>query len=291
MALNEIWNEIIDETINQVKTITELADSVVNNGFDATNSTQTTGFIYTSQFTSLTLGEFINAVSLKVTTAAGNVRIKLYSDLNGNPDQLLGESSSLSVSGTGIQSFPLIKKVEVPIDGIIWASFENDNALLDISETTGESSGTLKSVAHTYGSGPDPFGSVTDGTVPKWTQLNTNAKVVKHYDVKGHQPENYFCIISSGEMETGEYTNRGSINTFQIFIDLSYRGVDYRDGLTKTLKVSSDIYDILHLTTLNGKVRRAFVQIMTPEDIQEGSNLYMTMMRVVLMCERAVVQP
>jgi len=291
MALNEVWNEIVDEVIVQSKTVTELADTTVNNTFDATNSTQTTGFVYTSQFTGLTLGEFINSISLKVTTAAGNVRIKIYGDNAGEPDILLGESQSLSVSGTGIQAFTLIKKVEVPIDGIIWASFENDNASLDISETTGESSGTLKSVAHTYGAGPDPFGSPTNGTIPKWTQINTNAKVVKHYDVRGHQPEDYFVIVQTGEMVTSEYTNRGSINDFQILIDLSYRGVDFRDGLTKTLKVASDLYDILHLTTLNGKCRRAFIQSMTPEEIDEGQNLYLTMIRLVLMCERAVIQP
>jgi len=290
MPLNEIWNEIIDETIAQVKTVTELNDTNVDNGFDATNSTQTTGFVYTSQFTGLTLGEFINSISLKITTAAGNIRIKLYGDNAGEPDILLGESQSLSVSGTGIQPFPLIKKVEVPTDGIVWASFENDNALLDISETTGQSSGTLKSVAHTYGSGPDPFGSPSNGTVPKWTQINTNAKVVKHYDVRGHNQEDYFCVVSSGEMITKDYTNRGSVNDFQVLIDLSYRGVDFRDGLTKTLKVASDLYDVLHLTTLNGKCRRAFIQQMVPEELNEGTNLYLTMIRLVLMCERAVVQ-
>ena len=287
MALNEIWNEIIDETITQVKTITELSDVVENNGFDATSGPQSTIDVQAVKFSNLPVGDFVNSFDIDLTVAAGNIRGKIYSDLSNSPNALLGETDS-QVPVVGINNFYFPKKIEVPVDGIVWVAWEND-ATVNIKLSTSQPLGSVYAVTHTFGSGPDPYAGTT-GTSPFWAELHTNAKVVKHYDVRGHQPENYFCIISTGEMETGEYTNRGSINTFQIFIDLSYRGVDYRDSLTKTLKVSSDIYDILHLTTLNGKVRRAFVQIMTPEDIQEGSNLYMTMMRVVLMCEKAVVQ-
>ncbi len=290
MTLNEAWNEIIDETITQIKAVSELADTVQNNGFNSTTQAEPVGFLRVVQFTGLQPGDFIDSFSLDVNTAAGNIRIKIYGDKNNSPDVLLGEGNSVSVSSTGVVNFRLIKQVEVPSDGMIWCAFENDNVLLVVVSSSGEASGTFQFVAHTFGPGPDPFGTSTSGTIPFWCELHTNASVVKHWGMRGTQPEDFFVIVSAGIMDTGSYTNRGSINNFNVMIDLSYRGVDYRDGLTKTLKVASDIYDILHRTTLNGKVRQCDVLSMNPTEIEQGKNLYLTGLVIMTRNEKAVIQ-
>jgi len=290
MTLNEIWNELIDETIIQIKAITELKDTENDNGFTGSNQIQAFGFVVAYQFKNLQPGDFIDSFDLDVITAAGNIRIKIYGDNNDTPNILLGESNSLSVSGTGLQNFRMEKQVEVPSDGIIWCAFETDTTTLDLVAQTGLPAGTRQNITHTYGTGPDPFGSATSGTTGLRIILHTKPIVVKHYGMRGTQPEDYFGIVSAGNMETASYTNRGSINKFEIFIDLSYRGADYRDGLTKVLKVASDIYDILHRTTLNSKCRQCDVTRMDPAEIEEGKNLYLTGVRVTIMCEKAVIQ-
>jgi len=291
MTLNEVWNELIDEVVIQIKTgVTELADTTQNNSFDATTATFPTGTLSAIQFTSLQTGDFIDSFSIKVNVAAGNIRIKIYGDNNNSPNILLGESGSLSIGATvGTINFRMKKQIEIPSDGIIWCAIENDNAVLDLDISTGQSSGSLYTVAHTFGDGPDPFAG-SSGTSPFWCELHTKPKVVKHYGVRGSQPEDYFAIVAAGNMETGSYTSRGSINKFEIMFYISYRGIDFRDCLTKILKVASDIYDILHRTTLNGKVRQCDVTTMNPSEIEEGKNLYLTGLRITLMCEKAVIQ-
>lgn len=291
MTLEEAWNEIIDETIIQIKAgVTELTDTVQNNGFNATTATFPVGTLSAVQFTGLQPGDFIDSFSVNVNVSAGTIRIKIYGDNNNTPNILLGESGIITLgTALGDINFRMSKQVEVPSDGIVWCAIENDNATLDLDISTAQSSGSLYTVAHTFGDGPDPFAGAA-GTSPFFCELHTKPKVVKHYGIRGSQPEDYFVIVSSGNMETANYTNRGSINKFEIFIDISYRGADYRDGLTKILKVGSDIYDILHRTTLNGRVRQCDVVTMNPAEIEEGKNLYLTGLRITLMCEKAVIQ-
>jgi len=290
MSLLDKWNGILDEIINQCKSVSGLGDTLSNNGFNATTATMPTGTLRAVTFASLQPGDFIDSFNLEVNVASGNVRIKIYDDLSGTPGALLGESAVIPISKIGSVNIRLDKQVEVPIDGIVWVAFENDNALLDIDISTGQSSGSIYTVAHTFGSGPDPFGVGSAGTDPFFVELHINPVVVKHYGIRGTQAENYFAIVGAGEMTADNFTNRGSLNTFKIMVDLSYKGVDFQNGLTKNLFVASAIYDKIHLTTLNDLVRRAIVEIF-PEEILEGERLYLIGTRIVITCERHIIQP
>ena len=153
MTLEEAWNEIIDETIIQIKSgVSELNDTVQNNGFNATTATFPIGTLSAIQFTGLQTGDFIDSFSVNVNVSAGNVRIKIYGDNNNSPDVLLGESASITLgTALGDINFRMLKQVEIPSDGIVWCAIENDTATLDLDVSTGQSSGSLYTITHTFG--------------------------------------------------------------------------------------------------------------------------------------------
>lgn len=288
MTLNNQWNGIMDEIINRVKTLPDLIDVTSANAFNATTATSSIGTLRSVQFTGLTPGQFVDSFDLNVNVAAGNVRISIYGDSTNTPDQLLGESSSLAVSATGVVNFRLQKQVEVPQDGILWLSYENDDAGLNLDLSVAQASGSLYTVAHTFGVAPDPFAGIP-GTSPFWAQIHSDPKVVKHYGVNGGQPETFYAIVSAVDMQIAETTTRGSNNVFTFDIDLSYYGRDFQDGLTKIIEVSSDIYDLIHLQNLNNKVQKAIANI-TIREIVEGENLFMTGATITIQAEKLVFQ-
>lgn len=288
MTLSTKWNTILDEIISECKEIPDLNDEKVNNGFNATNGTSSVGTLRAVQITGLTPGNFVDSFDLEINVAAGNVRVSIYGDSSNTPDQLLGESSSIPVTQNGTVNFRLQKQVEVPQDGILWLGYENDDANLDLDLSTAQASGTLYTRLHTFGSAPDPFAG-SAGTAPFWVQLHFNPKVVKHYGVRGSQPENFFCVVSAKEMRINKKTTSGSNNTFLTYVDISYHGVDFQHGLTKVLDLSSSIYDAIHMTNLNGKVHNATVEV-EMEEILEGDNLYLIGARVLVSCEALVLQ-
>ena len=288
MTLSKQWNSIMDEVINQCKSLNDLADSSSNNGFDATTATSPTGTLSAVQFTGLTPGNFMDSFDLGINVIGGNIRISIYGDASNTPDQLLGESPVISVLNTGVVNFRLSKQLEVPQDGILWLAYENDDANLDLDLSTGQLSGTLYTVAHTFGTAPDPFAGAA-GTSPFWAEIHLNPKVVKHYGIRGSQPENFFCIVSTHDMKIKDLTSSGSENLFSFMADVSYRGVDFQDGLGKILDLTSEIYDKMHLTTLNNLVQNTTVEI-TLEEIVEGDNLYLVGARVEILCQKLVFQ-
>ena len=100
---------------------------------------------------SVTPGGHVTTFQLDVSQAAGHIRVKIYDSVGGVPKDLIAQSSSLSVSGTGVQSFPI--SVTVPAGNTtIFAGFETDSTTLGLFD----GSGTSGSQLHTYGIGPDP---------------------------------------------------------------------------------------------------------------------------------------
>ena len=232
---------------------------------------------------------YIDSFDIKVNVAAGNVRIKIYSDGANKPDLLLGESDSIPITKTGVVNLRLIKQVEVPIDGQVWIALENDNASLDVDLSLSQASGTLYTEAHTFGVGPSPWFGGTADTSPFCAQIHLDPKVVKHKGVRGKQIEDFYAVVSAGEMTVESMTNRGSNNIFVTHIDLSYRGEDFQDGLTKMLTKASEIYDLIHMTDLNGQVQYAKVEIF-PDEIIEGENLYLVGTRIQVTSSKVVMQ-
>ena len=145
--------------------------------FSATKNYQTlhsngwnTAVSCTTIFTGLTPGAIINTVSLNVFSAAGNVRVKVYQDDGGggNPGTLLGESGTLAVSGTGIQSFSV--SATIPASGDVYACFETDSAALDLQYSS--LANNRKYVLHTFGSGPNPFGAASSDNLAFWSKID-----------------------------------------------------------------------------------------------------------------------
>lgn len=288
MTLNTRWNSIIDYIINQTKTITEFNDDTLATGFDATNATSATGTLHAVELTGLQPGQFLDSFDLEVSVAAGNCRIKVYDDLASAPGSLLGESNSLAISSTGFVNFRLQKQVEVPIDGVVWLAYENDNASLDIVLSTAQVSGSEYTVSHTFGVGPSSFSGAA-GTSPFSAVLHYNPSVVKHYGIRGSDIEDFFAIVSAGQMVPQALTFKGSDNEFRIFIDVSFRGEDFQNGLTQIISITSEIYDLLHMTTLGGNVKNATVSIF-PDEILEGERLYLIGARVEVVARDIVIQ-
>ena len=141
--------------------------------FDYTNHTFGAGpspFGTISQFASSFWGEL-------VYNAHTHVRVKVYQDDGGagNPGTLLSESASVPVNGTGVQTFNLPSHAVIPASGNVWAGFETDASSLNVYQQTGLANGTRIYVAHTYGTGPNPFGSGTGTTNAPWESIGYNA--------------------------------------------------------------------------------------------------------------------
>ncbi len=76
---------------------------------------------------------------------------------------------------------------------------------------------------------------------------------------------------------------------FKIMIDLSYRGTDFQNGLTKILTKSSEIYDLLHMSSWGGLVHVATVNIF-PDEILEGEKLYLIGCRIEINATKTILQ-
>lgn len=85
------------------------------------------------------------------------------------PTTLLGQSGSVAVTSTGINDIPV--SAIIPTSGIVWAAFETDSSSLGLKHSTGQPAGTVKTVPHAYGAGPDPFGTATNETTPPWMRI------------------------------------------------------------------------------------------------------------------------
>jgi hypothetical protein len=289
MGLAEKWNGILDEVIKRCKSIPELGDQTITNDKNATTWIPGTGNVFAVQIIGLPNQKYIDSLDLSINVADGNVRVKIFSESQDKPDLLLAESDSLPVTSTGIHNFRLRKQVEVPIDGQLWVAFETNSALLDVDRSTGQSSGSLYTVVHSFGDGPDPWSGGTSSASPFWTQIHYDPKVVKYNGVRGSQIEDFYAVVWADEMIVESLTNRGSNNIFITNIDISYRGVDFQNGLTKMLSKTSDIYDAIHMTTLNGQVQSAKVEIF-PDEVVEGENLYLIGSRIQITTPKVVIQ-
>jgi len=134
----------------------DLSGRIKDNGFDVSSTTGWNDNVFTNKFT-LGANDPITGVRLDVSVASGNVRVKVYDDTGsgGDAGALLGESGSLSVSSTGKQLFALTGTA--PASGVIYAGFEATSGV-GLRYKTGE---TRHLVLHTFGAGPDPFGTAT----------------------------------------------------------------------------------------------------------------------------------
>lgn len=141
---------------------------LANTGYVASFTGAWNGAVFATKLTGLTPGAPFNAVEMKISTSAGNIRVKVYADdgAAGDPSTLLGESSSVAAVGSAgaIQIILLTSSAVVPASGNVWCAFECDSASLSIYYTGGLANGITKYILHTFGAGPSPFGTVTNTT-------------------------------------------------------------------------------------------------------------------------------
>src|SRR5437867_8108468 len=138
--------------MEEVSASTPTGTVSINNNQTGFSTTNWTGDLFVGKFTNVPAGAKITAVGINVATAAGNIRVKVFDDNAGLPNNLLAESASIPVPGRGIQSISLTTSATTPSIGIVWVGFEVDSS----SFVT-----VFKSVAvqklwfpHTYGAGP-----------------------------------------------------------------------------------------------------------------------------------------
>lgn len=135
----------------------------------AGTQTMAVGTLYASKIIGLTNGDtMVGAVIRSSVDTLANMRLKAYADSSGSPGALLGESGSVATQGF-IRSIKFTTPFSVPSDGIVWIAWETQTAITSgIRAETGLASGTTKTVTHTFGAGPDPFGSPTNQTYGLW---------------------------------------------------------------------------------------------------------------------------
>lgn len=159
-----------------------------------TNSNGDNGKVWVDKFSNLVPNALITQLTISTVSVAGDGRIKFYADDggSGNPGTLIGQTGSVSWPTNGVFTAPA--SIYVPSDGVVWAGFETDSPSTGINWATGLSNGLVEYVAHTYGSGPNPFGTPTAQTAGPVETLTyvVNAAVVRvkvyQDDGSGGQP-------------------------------------------------------------------------------------------------------
>ena len=123
-----------------------------------------------AKITGLVGGNPFTSVGINLFAEAGNIRVKVYDDTGaGNaPGTLLAQSGSTDIPGTGWRDIAC--SGTVPANGILYIAFEVDSATSDVYEN---SSGTQYNAVHTFGAGPDPFGSVAT-SADSWNMRISN---------------------------------------------------------------------------------------------------------------------
>ena len=132
---------------------------------------------YNTGSLSMRAGSIIDRVGFNVVAGSGNVRVSIYNANGsaGSPLNLLGQSSSTAISGTGVKNVTV--SVTIPFNTAdlvpIWVAFETDDSSLELLEQYGFGLGTSYALLHTYGSAPNPI--VYEDLIPNteifWTEL------------------------------------------------------------------------------------------------------------------------
>ena len=214
----------------------------VDNGRDGSSTSGWQSNVWVVKFTGLTVGQKYSHVGIKVVTAVGSVRVKVYDDSADAPTNLLGESGSIVVPGTGIQYFQLTSLVTVPSDGILYAGFEVTASTLNLnfdSPFTDE----RRSVTHTFGAGPDPFGAQTKNNQPPWVALASFGTLIDNDTATNFQTNsenNPFVVVDIGSLQ----------NIVALAVNLDRTAtteteIDIRTSIDSTFTASEDVRSLL----------------------------------------------
>lgn len=252
--------DIYDQTIGDYSTPTAAVGSSAQNATIGSNFTSTTGsssgwstLVVAEELTGMTSGKRFTSVELKIHTAAGNVRVKVYdtTGTSGRPGALLAESNSIAVTSStdNVQDFLLTTNGTVPANGKVWAAFETDSATLSLDLVT---VGAFRcTVSHTYGAGPDPYGTCTTSTTNAvYIKLNNYAGANLVFDgstttewksISETHPNVYFDT-GSAQILSGYaiYPDTGSTTCTQILIQTSTDASSWNTKRTTNISLLSN---------------------------------------------------
>lgn len=139
----------------------------VQTGLDEADQSNISNGIRLKKITGLTGGATIDKIQLNIVDSTGNVRIYAYDDLSNAPNNLLDESGTLALGGTGLQNYAFPDASRVPSDGIVWIGWQFSSGTASLRKAT--ASVTLQFKLHTFGnSAPDPWDGATDGGQADW---------------------------------------------------------------------------------------------------------------------------
>jgi hypothetical protein len=116
----------------------------------SSSATYTPGntFVLASKITASASGTSVT-VGINIATAAGNIRMALYSHnaTDDKPASLLGETASIAIAGTDFQDYTLTG-VTIVSGTVYWIAFQFDN---NGAQVQGVASGRRSFYTHTYG--------------------------------------------------------------------------------------------------------------------------------------------
>lgn len=124
----------------------------------------------TGQVINVPVGMYIEKIQLNVTSvgAGCDVRTKLYDNagVGSAPKVLEAQSNSISVASTGLKNFTISHLNATQSN--FWVGAETDCTTLHLHQYNG---GGGYTVAHTYGTGPNPFGSTATNVSTFWARI------------------------------------------------------------------------------------------------------------------------
>src|SRR6185312_9915622 len=103
------------------------------------------------------------------------IRLKVYNDTAGSPSNLLYETNAIKPNATGVQNFAI--STTAPNVGKIWLAMETNDRLLELYYKNIGAPLSVYTTPHTFGSGPNPFGSVTAATSQFWSFINYTTSI------------------------------------------------------------------------------------------------------------------
>jgi hypothetical protein len=141
--------------------VTEEIGNDSTTGMDSIGNGVRGQYARASGFTAGYYGD-ITKVGINVATPVGNISTAIYADDFGNPGALLAYSDP-AAAVSGWNDLTLNTSVSVTTGTFYWLAFNNDNDTLDTYREA--DTGEHVYVSWTFGSFPDPFGTVA-GTRP-----------------------------------------------------------------------------------------------------------------------------
>ena len=129
-------------------------------------------------------------------------------------------------------------------------------------------------------------------TISELTGTPNDIRVLKWDGPSNPEKGRYEAIVMAGPMTVlGATTVKSTNNEFDIIVDLlHFSEKDFETGFDNAMGVAEKIYDKFHLTTINGLVHIAKVEIFPGDGTISGRNLLAIPIRITIKGEKVITQ-